>query len=562
MSINKRIKKRGKQLNMREIQVREQKKKLGIAFMSMAVLFCSCLFFKMNTFAANPAPAKINGITYTYYTNSESYVVTDADLSITDADIQSEIEGKPVSRIFSQVFASTNIKSVKIPSTIKSIGQSAFAECENLQSVEMQEGVTLIGKSAFERCTSLESIKIPGTVKTIEDSTFAGCTKLGIVTISSGIMKIQSDAFSLCTSLKTLNIPNSISVIEDGIAYGCTSLKSIQVASDNAVFSSKDGVVYNKNKTVLILYPCGNDSTQFTIPDGIKNINNCAFMSASHLSNITFPKGLLRIADGAFLGCTNLNNVLVPSTVTSFGKYVFANCSTLTKITIPESVTSFGVDIFTNASKVVIYCVKNSKAHEYAVENVIAYKLVKLPQISTPYKVTGIKVNATSKVVDVKSSYQINQTILPSNATNKKVSYQSSNSKIASVNANGYVIGKKVGKTIITVTAKDGSGVSSNVKITVRPATIKKLKVAKASKTAVKISWKKVSGTSGYEIYRSTKSKSGYKKVATLKSANKISFKNTKLKKGKIYYYKIRSYKVVGGVKIFSKYSTVKKIKL
>lgn len=552
---------RGK-LNMREIQVKCVKKKMAIAFMSMAVLFCCCLFFKLDVFAEEPTI--INGITYAYDSNSKLYVVTKADNDITSADIQSSIGGVTVSRIYGQAFAGTSIKSVKIPGTIKSIGSYAFSECEDLQTVEIQEGVQLIGSSAFQKCTSLESVTIPGSVSVIEDSTFAGCEKLGSVIISSGITTIKSDAFSLCTNLNSLNIPNSVTKIEDGIAYGCISLKSIQVASDNTVYSSQNGVVYNKNKTALVLYPCGNESVLFAIPSGIKVINNCAFMSASHLSKITFPEGLQKIADGAFLGCNNLNNVQVPSTVTSLGKYAFANCSALTKIIIPESVTYLGEDIFINASKTVIYCEKNSKAHEYAVENVLAYKLVELAQSDTPstVKVAAIKLSETSKAIDLKSSYNIKQTILPSNATNKIVSYKSSNSKIASVNANGYVTGKKVGKAIITISAKDGSGVTAKINITVRPSTATKFKIWKISNSAVKLTWKKVSASNGYEIYRSVKSKSGYKKIGSIKTALKVSFKNKNIKKGVTYYYKIRSYKVVKGVKIYSKYSSVKKIKM
>ncbi len=83
----------------------------------------------------------------------------------------------------------------------------------------------------------------------------------------------------------------------------------------------------------------------------------------------------------------------------------------------------------------------------------------------------------------------------------------------------------------------------------------------KAARKAAKISWSKVSDVDGYVIYRSTKKKKGYKKVATVKGGSKVSYTNKKLISKKTYYYKVRSYKVVNGVTIYSNYSTAKKVK-
>lgn len=79
---------------------------------------------------------------------------------------------------------------------------------------------------------------------------------------------------------------------------------------------------------------------------------------------------------------------------------------------------------------------------------------------------------------------------------------------------------------------------------------------AKGSKT-VNISWKKVSGASGYEVYRADSKKGTYKKVATTKKGSTVSYKNKKLKKGTTYYYKVRAYRTVGKKKVYSSYSSV-----
>ncbi|WP_240035386.1 S8 family serine peptidase [Neobacillus notoginsengisoli] len=91
------------------------------------------------------------------------------------------------------------------------------------------------------------------------------------------------------------------------------------------------------------------------------------------------------------------------------------------------------------------------------------------------------------------------------------------------------------------------------------PKTPSGFKTAKASSTSIKVSWSKVNGASGYEVYRST-TKGG--KYSLVKSGSAQSFTNTKLKKGKAYYYKVRAYRVVNGKKVYSNYTGIQSTKL
>lgn len=90
-----------------------------------------------------------------------------------------------------------------------------------------------------------------------------------------------------------------------------------------------------------------------------------------------------------------------------------------------------------------------------------------------------------------------------------------------------------------------------------------KLKSAKKQSTrSVRLTWKKVKGCTGYEVYMSKKKNSGYKKIATLKKAKKVTYTKKKLKKKKTYYFKVRTYKTVNGKKYCSTFSNVKKVKM
>ncbi len=86
-------------------------------------------------------------------------------------------------------------------------------------------------------------------------------------------------------------------------------------------------------------------------------------------------------------------------------------------------------------------------------------------------------------------------------------------------------------------------------------------KATKKSSKSIKLTWKKVSGADGYEIYMKTGSKGSYKKIKTI-SAGKTSFTKTKLTKGKKYSFKIKAYRKVGNKKVYSSWSNIKSLKL
>jgi lactocepin len=83
-----------------------------------------------------------------------------------------------------------------------------------------------------------------------------------------------------------------------------------------------------------------------------------------------------------------------------------------------------------------------------------------------------------------------------------------------------------------------------------------------AGKKKATVKWSRITGASGYVIYRSTKKSSGYKAVKTITKGGTVSFTNTKLKKGKLYYFKMRAYRTVSGKKVYSSYSAVKSVRV
>lgn len=190
-------------------------------------------------------------------------------------------------------------------------------------------------------------------------------------------------------------------------------------------------------------------------------------------------------------------------------------------------------------------------------------------QCSNSTVINGIsgKVDYNYKIGLVISQNNINTTVGrttglsaydPANSKKISVQWKSSNTKIATVDKNGKITAKSAGKVYITATFNSSAKATCKVTVTPKPTKIKSVK--KSGKNGIKITWNKVSGISNYQIYMSTKSKSGFKKIATV-SASKTSYTKTKLKKGKRYYFKIRTAKKVSGAYYYSSYTAVKSAK-
>jgi len=149
-------------------------------------------------------------------------------------------------------------------------------------------------------------------------------------------------------NLTSITIPFSVTSLGDPweLFGGCKSLTSIIVDNRNSVYSSIDGVLFDKNIRTLIFFPQGRNQRTYIIPSSVMSVGNSAFRYCDKLIGITIPSSVTSIGDQAFFSCHNLTSITIPSSVTSIGDQAFFDCRSLTSITIPSSVASIGIGAF------------------------------------------------------------------------------------------------------------------------------------------------------------------------------------------------------------------------
>ena len=249
---------------------------------------------------------------------------------------------------------------------VVSIGENSFSWCK-IYAVSIPDGVIKIEDGAFYR-TRLESVSIPDSVTEIGDSSFAWCDHLAKVTLGKNVTSIGEYAFGR-SSLTDILIPASVTFI-GRVAFGNSfDLKNISVDPNNPSYSSNNGILFDKNKKVLIRCPNGKEVTNYTVPGSVNRIEEWAFSDCESLTEITIPDSVTFIGEGAFNYCTSLTDVTIGRSVITIGDLAFRDCKSLTEITIPDSVTSIGEEAFdycTSLTDVTIgRCVNTIGAHAF-----------------------------------------------------------------------------------------------------------------------------------------------------------------------------------------------------
>lgn len=258
------------------------------------------------------------------------------------SELSSVIIPSKVTSIGSYAFGwCSGLASISISSSVTSISEKAFSSCSCLASIivdtnnsiydSRNNSNAIIEKISNKLILGCKNTTIPSSVTSIGNSAFSNCSGLTSIIIPSSVMSIGSYAFQKCNNLTSITIPSSVTIINNNAFEGCSGLTSIVVNSNNSVYDSRNNcnAIIERSSNTLIV-GCKNT----TIPSTVTSIGSHAFDYCSGLTSIAIPSNVTSIGSYAFASCSGLTSVTIPLSVTSIGNYAFAYCHHLGTVTV------------------------------------------------------------------------------------------------------------------------------------------------------------------------------------------------------------------------------------
>lgn len=340
----------------------------------------------------------IEGVYYNLVTGSKTATVTNGGTAYTGAvtipaSVTWDGVDYNVTSISMEAFKGCGgLTSVSIPGSVAKIGDQAFYNCSGLTSVTIPDGVTSIGNEAFYGCSNLATVVIGDDVKTIGNSAFYNCYKLSDLTFGKRVETIGSSAFYYCDGLKSVTIPRSVTYFGNDAFRSCDYLTAVHITDLAAWCGVGAGNDYASPLSYAQhLYLNGAEVKDLVIPDGVKTINNRAFMSCQGLRTVIIPKSVTNINYRAFYNCNNLNTVNIEGNGTDIASNAFAECNNLNTLNITGSIASLGEYAFN----------KCSNLRTVDITDLAAWCKVTINAYSNPLDYTGqLWVNGT-KITDL-----------------------------------------------------------------------------------------------------------------------------------------------------------------
>ena len=298
-----------------------------------------------------------------------------------------------------------DIKKIVVGDGITSIGSYAFCDCGEVTEVSLPAGLKKIGYAAFESCEKFKNINLPDGLETIENYAFNSCSALESITaIPDQITKIGFGVFSGCSSLTEITLPAGLQEIECDAFDNCSALTKITIDESNENYTTVDGVLYSKDKTVLVSYPIGNERASFTTPSTLTKIMSNPFAHpfahSKNLKEVTLNEGLKEVPFSAFYD-SKIVSVNIPASVTIIGDLAFKDCYDLQTVAIADGSKLELIDIGAFESCKSLKQIELPEGLKYIYSRAFQY-CSKLSKVNIPTSVTKIGSSAfyNSAVLD------------------------------------------------------------------------------------------------------------------------------------------------------------------
>lgn len=210
-----------------------------------------------------------------------------------------------------------------------------YHEGGTVKKIVISDGITKIGDYAFDLFYNVRSVSISDTVEEIGECAFSNMWRQESFELPSSLKSIGKSAFSNCSTSESITIPKNVEYIGRGIVR-YTLVQSINVSADNMSYTSDDGVLMSKDKSVIYEYPMAKEDSDYTIPLSVTEIGEGAFYKTK-VQRVKMSDNVLKIGQDAFSYCEDLCEINLSQNLTTLLGQAFSNCSSLEEIYIPNT---------------------------------------------------------------------------------------------------------------------------------------------------------------------------------------------------------------------------------
>ncbi len=209
--------------------------------------------------------------------------------------------------------------------------------------------VTEIAEGAFSGDKFTKKMILSDTITQIRDSAFINMEVLQEIQLPAYLEGIGYNVFRNCNQLKRLEIPASVTYIDEGAFVYNSSIEELIVDENNAVYSTKDGVLFNKDQTELLLYPNGRKADVYDMPDTVTTIGTWAFLDNNSVKELKLSENLKVVSPEAFYICDGIETLEIPESMTEIQDSAFSNFQART-IILPDTLKVIGEEAFREAT--------------------------------------------------------------------------------------------------------------------------------------------------------------------------------------------------------------------
>lgn len=504
--------------------------------------------------------------------------------------------------------SAANLETIKLPDGVVKIPDGLFSACYNLKSVVLSEKTEKIGSYAFSHCYELNAIKLPDNISSIGAGAFECCYKLEDVNIPQNLRDITLVLFHHCRSLRSVVLPKQIKIILSNAFYGCNELEKVYIQNDDIVIKDETFLgcshltIYANEDSAAHRFADANGISfrllDGSIPQQITCSNNIAktygdepfTIGADARTSLSYESSapeIIEVSQDGIATVKGAGKAVITITAAKENEYDSAE----KQVTVTVGKAEQTIEAAEGYSKVykaapfrIKASAKTSLSYESNAPEIIEVSRDGIATIKgagrAVIKVTAAENDNYNGAVREIPVYvaKVEQTISGKSKFTKifgcgsfslsasaktKLTYRSSNKNILTVSSAGRVYLKNPGKAYVYITAAKTSNYKQAVrKVTISSSLKKPVLYAKNVRTRkTKLTWTKVPGAMRYQVYICYPGKKTF--VNRLEKSYIIkSVTHSGLKKGKIYKYKVRAYRIVNGKRVYGSFSSVRSVKI